>query len=743
MNTTGIAKGLVAAAASFGAFCTSVRAADPYIESDGTDGTGIVTDYCLKPTSRVEVDFQLTTAEQTKDARLFGADYNHVVLGLSGSFYVGGAEGTLWVIHLGNGEKYDNVWPKDGNGDYLALDADRHTVVIDYPTAPHLFITGSVTNEIPNEDFTPQSFVNESTRPIALFARQNSAGALEKQIKAKIFGVKIYEKADGRYALVRNYVPCKKDGMPGFKDVVSGGFFCNPAVETHMSAGGDFLVEESPYVATPTGNNTDAAQHMYIDTGYYATANTRLELDYALTEARPAGATWYVFSGESQFGSFIQDAGAGFVVKTSQWKTGVAPSVANIVGVKRTAILDVPGKWCGLVTGTCTNDYKSITTNDVFANTSTIKLASYAGANNYFASAKIYGCRIYEAGTLVRDFRPYVIGPARDGSVVVGLKDELTGAFITYPGATASKRLSCGGTEPIVAPPYVQTLRSSSQYIKTGYQVKVNTKVDLDYAPAEARVTGDTWYLFWNKNVGVFSAYVNNNGFGFINDSSNWKGGVGTSCNPDSIAVRRIVTLDNSASQASVTTDFGASATQAMPGPGSYDFNRLELQLGANLPAANFASMRIFGLKIWEKDAGEYVLKHDFAPAVVDGIAGLMDSISGTFKTCEASAASPLTYGGAFTPDVGPIAAATLGVGESTTFVASAPGATSYRWTRNGQAIAGGENGTLTVHWRKGGGTDEYCAVARYAIDDAICESAPSASVSVENVKSGLSLIIR
>ena len=144
-----------------------------------------------------------------------------------------------------------------------------------------------------------------------------------------------------------------------------------------------------------------------------------------------------------------------------------------------------------------------------------------------------------------------------------------------------------------------------------------------------------------------------------------------------------------------------------------------------------------------EKDAGEYVLKHDFAPAVVDGIAGLMDSISGTFKTCEASAASPLTYGGAFTPNVVPASAATLGVGESTTFVASAPGATSYRWTRNGQAIAGGENGTLTVHWRRGGGTDAYRAIARYAIDDAICESAPSASVSVENVKSGLSLIIR
>ena len=309
-------------------------AEDAYIASDGT--SGILTDYKVKPASRVAVDFALTTTEQASGARLFGADRSHTALKMSGSFYIGGNENTLWVIHLGNGVAYDSVWPKDGNGDFITLDTDRHTIVIDYPNPPHLYITGSVTNEVPNEDFTPESFTNEAIEPIALFARQNASGAFEKQCKARIFGVKIYESG----ALVHDFVPCLKDGMPGFKDVAGdGGFLCNPSDETAFTYGGDILVEESPYVATPAGNNTDADKHLYVDTEYFATADTRLELDYALTEERPSGATWYIFSGESQFGAFVQDKGAGFVVKTSQWKTGVAPSVANLVGVKRTAIL--------------------------------------------------------------------------------------------------------------------------------------------------------------------------------------------------------------------------------------------------------------------------------------------------------------------------------------------------------------------------------------------------------------------
>ena len=113
MKVTGFAR------CTFGAFALAAAAGaafaeDAYIASDGT--SGILTGYKLKPASRVEVDFALTTTEQVSGARLFGADRNHAALKMSGSLYVGGSENTLWVIHLGKGVAYDSVWPKDGNG---------------------------------------------------------------------------------------------------------------------------------------------------------------------------------------------------------------------------------------------------------------------------------------------------------------------------------------------------------------------------------------------------------------------------------------------------------------------------------------------------------------------------------------------------------------------------------------------------------------------------------------------------
>ncbi len=708
-------------------------AEDAYIESDGT--SGILTGYKLKPASRVAVDFALTTTEQASGARLFGADRSHTALKMSGSFYIGGAENTLWVIHLGNGEKYDSVWPKDGNGDFITLDTDRHTIVIDYPNPPHLYITGSITNEVPNEDFTPESFTNEAIEPIALFARQNASGAFEKQCKARIYGVKIYESG----ALVHDFAPCLQDGMPGFKDVAGdGGFICNPAAETSFTYGGDILVDESAYVATPAGNNTDSDKHLYIDTGYCPSGNMRLELDYALTEAQSSG-TWYLFSGTSRFCSYLSSAGIGYGVCSTWGSKSIAKSVSNRPGVRRTTILDIPNKSAMVVTAGYTNDTLAITNTSTYAQTATIKLATKDDANDYFASMKIYGCRIYEAGTLVRDFRPCVFGPL-DGTPVVGLKDELTGAFISYPAATDSKRLSCGGKMEL--PSYVETLRADSRYIDTGYLVTANTKVAIDYAPTEEKGSGDTWYLFAAKDAYNFAAYINDRGFGFINSSS-WKMDVGADVGASSVNVRRTVILDNPANMGAIVTEgvTNATCTTTAGGP----FSRLTLRLGTQVGTVDHcASIRIYGCRIWEKENGEYVLKRDYVPAVEDSVAGLRDATGNdaTFRVCASTAASPLTYGGAFTPIVAQTAAKVMH-GNTVTLTATAPGATSYSWYRNGEEIPGATSSSLVVRWRRGGETDTYAARSVYAVDAATIESGESESVAVENVTPGLAVIIR
>ena len=69
---------IMTCAAAVVAAVPTAHAEDAYIESAGV--TGMDTEYHLKPTSRIEMDFQLTTLEQTDQARVFGADNNAAAL---------------------------------------------------------------------------------------------------------------------------------------------------------------------------------------------------------------------------------------------------------------------------------------------------------------------------------------------------------------------------------------------------------------------------------------------------------------------------------------------------------------------------------------------------------------------------------------------------------------------------------------------------------------------------------------
>ena len=81
---------------------------------------------------------------------------------------------------------------------------------------------------------------------------------------------------------------------------------------------------------------------------------------------------------------------------------------------------------------------------------------------------------------------------------------------------------------------------------------------------------------------------------------------------------------------------------------------------------------------------------------------------------------------------------------KTVTLTASATGATSYRWLKNGEPIEGGTSGTLTVNWRspKNDPIDTYQAVAVYLIDGLTVESEASAGMTVENQPMGTLFLI-
>ena len=701
---------------------------DPYIESSGV--SGISTGYYLKPSTRIEVDFELTDIEQTNQARLFGADYNNVELKMSCCVYI---SGDYLVYGVGTVSSWAGLWMKDAGDNYLLHDTDRHTAVFDFQNGVHRYVTdGSDTATIVDRN----RYTDESTQPIALFASKTATG-FHRPAKMRIYRTKIYESG----VLVHDFVPRIMDGIVGFKDVHgTGGFICNPAAEASFTAGGGAMEETSPYVATPAGNS-DASRRLYLDTHYYATVNTRLELDYALTDTRTSGDTWYLFSGSFRFCGFLNDGGQGFCLAGDKWVQNVASSVANLPGVRRTIFLDGANEECGVITAGYTNEVKAATTNAIYSNSRTIKLSVPDGlGTQYYASMKIYGCRIYESGTMVRDFRPCVIGPAQDDSVVVGLKDELTGDFADYPNATSEKRLTCGGVIQ-ASPHYVESLRADNRYIDTGYLVTPNTKVALDYAPAEARVAGDTWYLFGGAGAKRFVALIQNGGFGFSNDSWNQLN-LGMAAEASYVNVRRTIILDNPAALGVVVTKGVTNLSHAVDSAVGKDYGTKSLKLSALADAnGHFASIRIYGCKIWEKENGEYVLKRDYVPAVVNGVAGLQDILpNGEFKP--GTGTTSLTYGGLFPIDVGQTVRK-LSNRNQATLMAYALGATSYRWTRNGETIDDENGATLTVEWRKGPSIDTYRAIAQFTVDEMTVEGEPSEELIIENLPAGTCFMIR
>ena len=76
------------------------------------------------------------------------------------------------------------------------------------------------------------------------------------------------------------------------------------------------------------------------------------------------------------------------------------------------------------------------------------------------------------------------------------------------------------------------------------------------------------------------------------------------------------------------------------------------------------------------------------------------------------------------------------------TLSANAVGAVSYRWTKNGEAIEGGEDGDLVVAWVRRGSRDVYAVTPVYDVYGVETEGEPR-SCTVFNQPLGMAVIIR
>ena len=243
------------------------------------------------------------------------------------------------------------------------------------------------------------------TYPITLFAWNNGADGIVKN-KSQIYGCKFYSGS----TLIRDFTPCKNpSGEVGLYDYVTKAFYGN--------AGGGSLPDgytELEYLQS-TGTQ-------YIDSGVKGDSDVRVTADFEIT-AFDSGTT-FVFGAQGtdsiRYTLGMTSAGAF----RSDFGTAMTSGSAASLNTRYSA--DKNGNVCTVGGQTLTSAAAA------FTGTTNIYLFARSYSSISCSKIKMYRCKMYKAGALVRDFIP-----ARNSSGALGLYDTVNGIFYTNQGSGA------------------------------------------------------------------------------------------------------------------------------------------------------------------------------------------------------------------------------------------------------------------------------------------------------------------
>ena len=477
---------------------------------------------------------------------------------------------------------------------------------------------------------------------------------------------------------------------------------------------------------------------LYFDTGYKTTDKSAVAIDCALTVNRNLGSSvWRLFQeGSGNIFDFNLNGNNGLRYQVAgtyknDFTTAFKETLYDDKDVRRTFYLDNSGQ-AAVVTSGYTNQLVSFTQSTTISHSQTLRLASNWANNSDFAAIKIYGCKIWEDGALVRDFAPYV------NNGTPGLRDNITGAFVAASrgsGDTTSA-LAYGGA--IVDDAYIQSAGTAN--ISTGYKINGSSRLEVDFSLIS---TATQQRLFGTDSGETFKTYL------YIDGSSNYSmlspwGQTYTTHKADTIRHTAIIDVNHgwSGLVTGCTTNWSKTTTT------SYAGQEADKELPLFGRGGAYATERIYSVRIYESDA----LVHEFIPYGRGAVTGLYDTVTGEII----SNGSSFTFGGAG-QDHGQLKAYVkpgykdrIDYGETTQLTAYAPGATSYRWLMDGQPIAGGTDGVLAVEWARVGTKTEqgyrhtYQAIAVfndfYGINR---ESEPTEASTVTSVPRGIAILIK
>ena len=501
--TKAVAMFAAATVATSAALPTTANAEDAYIESDGTSvvNAGVMPDTDL----RLEIDYALTTTSQ-RDVRIVGVEMDG---GQNVEFYVNQTGGLAFMIGKG--------WP---GGKYLLMpDTNRHTFIADIPAKKVYLVTGVTTNAT-GEMHTSSPIDGRGAAPIGLFGRitgaHGSSNKPELCTKARVYGARFYKNG----ALVRNLVPCVKGDAAGFRDTIGGTFHTGEFNVGGLSAGGDVeRIPDDGYIELTGNDATKAAANRgghYINTGYTPGPNTRIEFDYAFAADREGSGDWYAFcAGNTGVTNALALYGTAsslrFCIGTNLWVDTKLPAQTNASLVRRTFILDAHNSAATMLTAGYAN---FAMTNDipwVSANMSTtLRIGEDPGGNGWgFTPVRIYGLKIFESDSLVREYVPFV----KNGAP--GLKYGDTFVKVSWNAPNGKDGLPRAGGNVAVSSERDRdafVLFSGAQTIDTGYTPNSKTKIVADFSFANAH--NNPQQILFDASSGLYCRIYTGNSSG-------------------------------------------------------------------------------------------------------------------------------------------------------------------------------------------------------------------------------------
>ena len=675
---------------------------DGYVMSDGT--CGVNSRYFFNKNSRIEVDYALTDTK-TAQQRIFGRD----TVGPMSSFYV---QGNL-NLAFGSGDTF--VYSDTQTG--IKADTLRHTAILDVKNKKASLLTGRTTNWANNSITANHVPTSSSTVPIGVFAdtiNDKKATGFVNYAKTKIYGVRFYTNGN----LVHNYVPCVRGGIAGFKDEEDHQFITSETAGD-LKFGGKIQSEpDDGYIA----NNGKA----WLDTGYTPTPKTRVEIDYMCESVKSGNRIFSAYSSGNLYFLHYINTSTNYawccMDGDGNWTSTVVPVFKHR---RRKFILDPNKDFAGVVTAGYTN-YNSTVSGPVNAKGgtyvksagSTLKICCDSNGSNV-SNIRLYGLKIYEAGTLKRDYTPRVVNGE------AGLYDNVGK---TFKGSACGYAFTAGGniaTEGCNNDAFLQS--DATQGINTGYLMKgPNTRIEADFSFLDINKVGNTGNyqqrVFGQDTGGglLYSCYINGNGcfsFGFGN----------------AFNIRPSSTADMKRHKAIIDGKNGVAKLITGGTTQSYSYSAVAHGNTSSWPMGIFATpndqaatawrnpsaIKLYSLRVYE----DGTLKHEYLPYKKGDEAGLYDTVDKTVLKNSRSGAHAFVVGGKGVdgkekwlrwPENDK---ETVTPGEkSKTLEVNACGATSYKWKKNGKPISDGANGELKVDWVKGHVTDTYSVTPVYSV---------------------------